>query len=151
MLYLPAAAPSAGGRASLNWEQNEHCTAGAVWGRAWAVSWALPSLIARVISLKLMAALCLNGREEGQLQQTAGNGVIPTGRAKRARKVMAAFRGYPAASLLLWPSSILLHSDAAMGADSACKGLLALIFIFCMKSSPPQHCHTATAAAFPRC
>lgn len=76
--------------------------------------------------------------------------MIPTGRAKRARKVMAAFRGYPAASLLLWLSSILLHSDA-MGADSACKGLLALIFIFCMKSSPPQHCHTATAAAFPRC
>lgn len=76
-----------------------------------------------------MAALCLNGREEGQLQQTAGNGVIPTGRAKRARKVMAAFRSYPAASLLLWASSILLHSDA-MGADSACKGLLALIFLF---------------------
>lgn len=72
--------------------------------------------------------------------------MIPTGRAKRARKVMAVLRSYPAASLLLWASSILLHSDTAAGADSACKGLLALIFIFCMKSSPPQHCHTATAA-----
>lgn len=64
--------------------------------------------------------------------------MIPTGRAKRARKVMAALRSYPAASLLLWASSILLHSDTAAGADSACKGLLALIFIFCMKSSPPS-------------